>query len=123
MEEKLKENKVAQMILDVAQELFQERGYRAFSYRDLSLEVGIKTSSIHYYFPTKEDLAKALTTRYREHFREALAYIDAQTDEPKRKLELYMKLFLDSFRTCKRICLCSMLAADLQTYRRPCKKK
>ncbi len=106
------ENKVAQTILDVAQELFQERGYKAFSYRDLSREVGIKTSSIHYYFPTKEDLAKVLTVRYRKHFNLALSQIDAQTSNPKKKLELYMKLFLDSFRACNRICLCSMLASD-----------
>lgn len=108
----MKESKVAQTILDVAQKLLQEKGYNAFSYRDLAREVGIKTSSIHYYFPTKEDLAKALTVRYREHFKMALSQIDAQTDNPGMKLELFMKLFVDSFTACKKICLCSMLAAD-----------
>lgn len=35
-------------------------GYNAFSYKDIALIVGIKTSSIHYYYPTKEDLAVAV---------------------------------------------------------------
>lgn len=112
MQLNLNESEVANEILDLAQELFQERGYKAFSYKDLSEQVGIKTSSIHYYFPSKDDLAKALVVRYRGHFQKILAQIDAQTDDPKRKLELYFQLFIDSFRESKRVCLCSMLASD-----------
>jgi len=112
MEEKLKESEVAQEILDLAQELFQERGYNAFSYRDLSKQVGIKTSSIHYYFPTKGDLAKALVIRFRDRFKQFLSQIGTQAEDPKKKLELYFQLFLDGFKECRRVCLCSMLASD-----------
>jgi TetR/AcrR family transcriptional regulator, transcriptional repressor for nem operon len=112
MEERVKSNEVAQEILDLAQNLFQERGYNSFSYRDLSKQVGIKTSSIHYYFPTKGDLAKALVVRYREHFRKAFSEIGIQTNDPREKLKVYLQLFIDGFRSCKRVCLCSMLASD-----------
>lgn len=112
MEERVKSNEVAQQILDLAQNLFQERGYNSFSYRDLSKQVGIKTSSIHYYFPTKGDLARALVVRYREHFRNAFSQIGFQSNDPKEMLELYLQLFIDGFRCCKRVCLCSMLASD-----------
>lgn len=112
MEEKFKESEVAQEILDLAQKLFQERGYNAFSYRDLSKQVGIKTSSIHYYFPTKGDLAKALVIRFRDSFKQLLSQIEAQAEDPKKKLELYFQLFLDGFKECRRVCLCSMLASD-----------
>jgi TetR/AcrR family transcriptional repressor of nem operon len=112
MDERVKSNEVAQEILDLAQNLFQERGYNSFSYRDLSKQVGIKTSSIHYYFPTKGDLARALVLRYREHFKQALSRIDTQTNDPSGKLELYLQLFIDGFRSCRRVCLCSMLASD-----------
>jgi TetR/AcrR family transcriptional repressor of nem operon len=112
MEERVKSNEVAQEILDLAQNLFQERGYNSFSYRDLSEQVGIKTSSIHYYFPTKGDLAKALVLRYREHFQAAFSQIDTRSNDPKEKLELYLQLFIDGFRSCRRVCLCSMLASD-----------
>lgn len=112
MEERVKSNEVAQEILDLAQSLFQERGYNSFSYRDLSKHVGIKTSSIHYYFPTKGDLAKALVVRYREHFRKTFSEIGIQSNDPKEMLELYLQLFIGAFRSSKRVCLCSMLASD-----------
>ncbi|KTD06018.1 TetR family transcriptional regulator [Legionella gratiana] len=47
-------------ILNTAESLIQKMGYNAFSYKDVALIVGIKTSSIHYYYPTKEDLAAAV---------------------------------------------------------------
>ena len=47
-------------LLDVAQNMVQTNGFNAFSYGGLSRTVGIKTSSIHYHFPNKEDLGEAL---------------------------------------------------------------
>ena len=44
-------NTVREQLLDHAQILLMTRGYNGFSYRDLSTLVGVKTSSIHYYFP------------------------------------------------------------------------
>jgi TetR/AcrR family transcriptional regulator, transcriptional repressor for nem operon len=112
MEENLKGKDVVQQILNVAHELFQDRGYNAFSYRDLSKEVGIRTSSIHYHFPTKGDLAKTLVERYREHFNALRSQIESQAEDPKKKLELYFQLFIDNFKACKKVCPCSMLATD-----------
>jgi len=43
-------------ILTVAEGLIQSQGYNTFSYRDIANQVGVKTSSIHYHFPTKADL-------------------------------------------------------------------
>ncbi|EQD50561.1 transcriptional regulator, TetR family, partial [mine drainage metagenome] len=42
-------------IIDVAQQLVQSRGFNAFSYRDLADRISIRTASIHYYFPKKDD--------------------------------------------------------------------
>ena len=68
---------VIEQVLDLAQSLIQLRGYNAMSYRNLADEIGVKTASIHYYFPTKEDLGLALLKRYRLAFKNALAGIDA----------------------------------------------
>ena len=46
--------------MDSAQHLVQTRGYHAFSYADIAEEVGSRKASIHYYFPSKTDLGKAL---------------------------------------------------------------
>lgn len=61
-------NQTAAKILTVAQDLLQRKGFNGFSYRDLAAEIGIKTSSIHYHFPTKDDLALNLVRNYRQIF-------------------------------------------------------
>lgn len=33
--------------------MMQTRGYNGLSFRELAKEVGIKSASIHYHFPTK----------------------------------------------------------------------
>ena len=43
-------------ILELAQEAIATRGYSSFSFREIATELGIKSASIHYYFPTKEAL-------------------------------------------------------------------
>ena len=51
-------------ILDVATRMVREGGYNHFSFREIANEVGIKSSSVHYYFPTKADLGAALVTNF-----------------------------------------------------------
>ena len=51
----MKTQSVREQLLAHALELIQRRGYNGFSYRDLAELVGVKTSSIHYYFPYSGD--------------------------------------------------------------------
>lgn len=102
-------------VLDVAQELVQTRGYNAFSFRDLAERIGIKAASIHYYFPSKADLCRALLGRYRRQYGTLLAGIDEGTKDAKRKLKRYAQLFHDTLETENRMCLCGMLASDVTT--------
>ena len=99
-------------IIDAAQDLVQARGYNAFSYRDLAARVGIKTSSIHYHFPTKGDLVEALVARYRLRFNAALCAIEKQDTSSARRLDLYLRMVCASFTSSNMICLCGMLATD-----------
>ena len=102
-------------LLDVAQELTQTLGYNGFSFRDLAQRVGIKTASIHYWFPTKGDLGRELMARYRKEFGAALAGIEARTQDPKRRLKSFVDLFKSTLRTGNRMCLCGMLAVEYAT--------
>lgn len=96
--------------------MVQQRGYNAFSYYDLERAVGIKTASIHYYFPTKGDLGKALMQRYAEQVGERLSEIAATTDDPRRKLRLVADTFADAMCSDQRsLCMGCMLASDLIT--------
>ena len=60
----MKKYDIHQQILNVAETLIQTKGYNAFSYKDISELVGVKTSSIHYYFPAKEDLGKEVVKQH-----------------------------------------------------------
>ena len=51
----------AKQILDIAERRMRQTGYNAVSYRDIAAEMGIKSASLHYHFPKKEDLGVALT--------------------------------------------------------------
>ena len=64
-------------ILNVARRLMMERGYNGFSFRDVAAEVGIKSASIHYHFPSKAELAETAARDYREWCSRELANLSA----------------------------------------------
>lgn len=51
-------------LMAAAKATVQARGYNALSFRELAKEVGIKSASVHYHFPTKGDLGAALARRH-----------------------------------------------------------
>ena len=55
-------------ILDVAERLVQLRGFNGFSYADVASELEITKASLHYHYPGKADLGKALIERYASRF-------------------------------------------------------
>ncbi len=101
-------------LLDVAQELAQKRGYNAFSFHDLAKRVGVKTASIHYHFPSKGDLGRAMMERYRRTFLGQLDEIDRQGKGARRKLEAFVALFQKAVES-DRLCLCGTLATEYAT--------
>lgn len=106
-------------ILDLAQSLIQRRGYNGFSFGDLATALGVKPAAIHYHFPTKTDLVRALMHRYRQRLHVSLANIDEQATTPRRKLERFIQLFQTIAKPDHRICLCGMLATELTTLPAP----
>ena len=101
-------------ILDVAEHLVQVRGFNAFSYTDVSGELGLSNAALHYHFPSKSDLGQALITRYAVRFVAALAEIDDSLADPQGKLDAYAELYAGVLRR-QRMCLCGMLAAEFET--------
>src|SRR5271168_5491364 len=77
----------ATAILDVAERLAQTRGYNGFSYADIAAELGVTKASLHYHFPSKAELGRALIVRYHGLFGAALDSIDGQTKSPHEKLK------------------------------------
>src|SRR5579859_4064491 len=102
-------------ILDIAERLVQTRGYNGFSYADISSELRIRNASVHYHFPSKTDLGKRLVSRYRETFMTALAGLEGETADARRRLRAYVAMWIRVLRDRDRMCLCGMMAADIAT--------
>jgi len=108
-------------ILDTAQALIQKVGVNAMSYQDISEAVGIRKASIHYHFPSKEDLIASLLDRYNDYFLRLVAGIVSTPESADMKLRRYCGLFeatLDSSNGDK-ACLCGMVGAELATLNHP----
>lgn len=67
---------VREQLVEHALVLIRRRGFNGFSYRDLAELVGVKTSSIHYYFPSKDDLVLEAVREYSARKRAKLQAID-----------------------------------------------
>jgi len=115
MEKKLSYNR--EKILDSARTLLQIRGFNAFSHRDLAALVAIKSSSVHYYFPTKEDLGIALI---QEYIRDMEAFFaEREMSDPVSNLKNFFALFEETADEGDKLCLAAMLASDFQTFGEP----
>ena len=55
-------------ILKRAERYLQDAGCSSFSFRHLAADLGIKSASVHYHFPSKEALGVALLQRYQDAF-------------------------------------------------------
>lgn len=60
------------LILDVTERLMVEEGYAAVSSRRIAQEIGINAATIHYYYPTTDDVFIALHRRMTDRLQDEL---------------------------------------------------
>jgi TetR/AcrR family transcriptional regulator, transcriptional repressor for nem operon len=99
-------------ILKIGESLLQTQGFNGFSYKDISKQLGIKTSSIHYYFPTKEDLAIGLIQAYKKNLQHNLNLIDDKKISAISALLAYGNLYLNTLNNQNKFCLCGFMAVE-----------
>ncbi len=99
-------------IMAAARLTVQDRGYSGLSFRELAKDVGVKSASIHYYFPTKGELGGALAKRYTSDFAAYLDGLLADGLDPQTCLARYADVFRDTLRNDNRMCLASIMAAE-----------
>ena len=104
-----------QRILEAATELLAEGGFAAASVAAVGRRAGVVGSALYYHFPSKTDLGKRLVARYREQFMEALAGLERESGDARRRLRRYVGLWTRVLRDRDRMCLCGMMAADIAT--------
>ena len=103
-----------QQLKVAATQAVQRTGLSNLSFRTLAEQVGIKSSSVHYYFPEKAHLASAVIEHYRTEFKSQLDHITAESKSPLQRLLSFVDLFEQSLAEDK-FCLCGMLAAEVDS--------
>lgn len=103
----------ADAILSAAEDLLQRRGYHAFSYHHIAVQLGVRNAAIHYHFPSKEDLGASLVRRYQERFT-AWAGKQEGTVNAWDRLQAYFKTYVDFLEADCRCCPGGVLGAEFE---------
>jgi TetR/AcrR family transcriptional regulator, transcriptional repressor for nem operon len=98
-------------IMNAAEDLLQRRGYNAFSYHHIAVQLGVRNAAIHYHFPSKEDLGIALVRRYLERFREWTVETD-RLENAWTRLQAYFQTYIDFLEADCKCCPGGVLGTE-----------
>ena len=101
-------------ILELGEYFIRTKGYNAFSYQDISTELGIKNAAIHYYFPSKENLGTSVVKTNIQRFDEMVDNMRSRKFDEWQQLETFIKIYVKSHREQKK-CLIGSLSPDYNT--------
>jgi len=108
-------------IMDSAEGYIRSHGFNNFSFRDIAADIGIKSASVHYHFPTKDALGEAVTERYIEKVMIFLSDPVTAAASAEDGAERFISLFRNALRVEEQMCLCGMLAAEIDSLNEPVK--
>lgn len=99
-------------IIYLADLWIRTKGYNAFSYTDIAVPMNIRKPAIHYYFPQKSDLGKAVI----EQELERIHKLKTETDDlpGDQQLQKIAETFYRRSRQ-RHICLNGSLTSDFET--------
>jgi TetR/AcrR family transcriptional regulator, transcriptional repressor for nem operon len=95
-------------IMDAAERRMRCGGFNGFSFREIAEEIGIKSSSVHYHFPTKEKLGAAVVRRYTDRLAEK---IDVELAKGADPYEVLSSAFRGTVHSVNRMCPITVLGA------------
>jgi TetR/AcrR family transcriptional repressor of nem operon len=96
-------------IIDSAQRRMQAGGFAGLSFREVASDVGVKSLSIHYHLPTKDDLGAAVIRRWTEN---TLANIDRMFGKEQDPVAVWTKAFRRTAYSAPHMCPCTVLAVS-----------
>lgn len=109
---------VREAILDSAEKRMRKGGFHACSFREIAADVGVKSASVHYHFPTKADLAASLVARYEAKVLNAIGDPEDERDLPT-KLEAMRTAFRSGLTRGDGMCLGGVLATETRSLPSP----
>ena len=99
-------------ILEIAERHMMQRGYHAFSFKDIAVELGIKPAAVHYHFPTKPELILEVLRRYGARFEAWRGEVEPLP--AAQRLVAYIDVGRDVV-AAQRVCALGMLNTQLLT--------
>ena len=112
-------NETQTRLLDLGEALMCQRGFDGFSYADIASEAGIRKASIHYHFPTKQDLGAAVLERYNKRLQRQLSDIARASRTGGQALTAVIDLYRPQAVSAARLCLCVALTGDSHSISEP----
>ena len=100
---------MADAILDAAERRIRQGGFSGFSFREIAADVGVKSSSVHYHFPTKEALTAAVVHRYTDR---VAAFVKEETAAGKAPVAVWTGIFRGCLQAGDGMCVGGILGAD-----------
>ena len=113
----MSKSETKERILTEAESLIQQKGFNAFSFKDIANAIGIKTASIHYHFPSKEELGLVVISWHADKISSALSDIGSNTLlSVKDKIQALFDAVLSlTYKNDNKMCLGGMFASDFQS--------
>ena len=105
-------------IIELGEDLIRTKGYNAFSYQDISTELGIKNAAIHYYFPSKANLGTSIVKTNIQRFEEMVDNMHSRGFDEWQQLDTFIKIYIKSHREQK-LCIVGSLGPDFNTLKEP----
>jgi TetR/AcrR family transcriptional repressor of nem operon len=102
-------SEMAIAIMDAAERRIRAGGFNGFSFREIAADVGVKSSSVHHHFPTKEKLAAAVIHRYTQEVAELIEKeLATKGADP---VKVWTRAFRGTLHSAERMCPCAVLGA------------
>jgi TetR/AcrR family transcriptional regulator, transcriptional repressor for nem operon len=102
-------------ILNMAEDLLQVKGFNGFSYAHIASELGVKNAAIHYHFPTKEELGRAVIKRYRDRFQLWINNPRVRDLSPEKKMDWFFGIYTDGRVDEGKVCLVGSMEVEFNT--------
>ena len=97
-------------IIDTAFGLMLQRGVNGFSYRDISEPLGVKNAAIHYHFPSKMDLVRALIEENHQVLRKGTAEFMAYGGPARPQLEGFFDYARSQCELGRPVCMVGVMS-------------
>lgn len=110
----------AKSIMNAAERRMRIGGFNGFSFREIASDVGIKSSSVHYHFPTKEKLAAAVIQRYAQWVSDMIDDASRSENDP---VKVWTRAFRGTLNSGRRMCPAAVLGAGRSTCRRTWRRR